>query len=145
MQAAIFGNTPTTERKENKMMKIGSEAPIGSNAKMGAKAWGTVTEESGTVLFDGVVELEEAGEGMLAGFPEGALIPTAGDEYDVTINGTIVSSTAQASDDGGIIEYIDGDTVIQYGYRRGEVTFMCSSNYGAVGENTLRVELSEER
>ena len=41
------------------MAKIGSEAPIGSNAKMGAKAWGTVTEESGTVLFDGVVTLSE--------------------------------------------------------------------------------------
>lgn len=104
--------------------------------------WGRETE-SGTVLFDGVVELEEAGEGMLAGFPEGALIPTAGDEYDVTINGTTVSSTAQASDDGGIIKYIDGDTVIRYGYRRGEVTFMCSSNYGTVGSNTLRIALTE--
>lgn len=81
---------------------------------------------------------------MLAGFPEGALIPTAGDEYDVTINGTKVSTTAQASDDGGVIEYIDGDNVIRYGYRRGEVTFMCSSNYGTVGSNTLRIALAEK-
>lgn len=80
---------------------------------------------------------------MLAGFPEGALIPTAGDKYDVTINGTTVSSTAQASENGGVIEYIDGDTVIRYGYRRGEVTFMCSSNYGTVGSNTLRIALTE--
>lgn len=49
------------------MMKIGSEAPIGSNAKMGAKAWGTVTEESGTVLFDGVITLSSGGAAPLAG------------------------------------------------------------------------------
>lgn len=125
---------------------IGENAYLGESArfaKVGSEAWGTVTEESGTVLFDGVVELEEAGEGMLAGFPEGALIPTAGDEYDVTINGTKVSSTAQASENGGVIEYIDGDNEIRYGYRRGEVTFMCSSNYGTVGSNTLRIALAE--
>lgn len=46
---------------------IGENAYLGENArfaKVGSEAWGTVTEESGTVLFDGVVTLTE-GEGTI--------------------------------------------------------------------------------
>ena len=69
---------------------IGENAYLGENArfaKVGSEAWGTVTEESGTVLFDGVVTLEDDGEGYVKATLLGASAPTSGHYYKITVNG----------------------------------------------------------
>ena len=123
------------------MAKIGSEAPIGSNAKMGAKAWGTVTEESGTVLFDGVVTLSEIPGGAgFGGQIELTAMPVLGNAYTITINGH--SFTGIAEDDDGDIAILaqDGESGAALAVYEGGASFNCSADVGQAGENTLFIQ-----
>lgn len=129
---------------------IGENAYLGESArfaKVGSEAWGTVTEESGTVLFDGVVNLTEIpDEGVFVGNPEGGLVPTVGMTYTVTINSTRISSDAIEMEGASVIFIMpEQGNQISYGGSSDEpVTFVCTSQYGHTGENTLRVELRVE-
>lgn len=95
------------------------------------------------MLFDGKVLLNDTGEGTLLGMPVGGLAPTAGETYDITINGTTKQGTAQGSGDDAVIQVGTAGDVIMYGSNSGTVMFMCTSNYGESGENTLKVVKSE--
>lgn len=96
------------------------------------------------MLFDGAVTLTSRGDGTLMGAPDGALAPESGVDYDITINGTTKSGTATAAGDDAVIQlmYGEGD-MIMYGSNSGTVMFMCTTNYGEAGENTLRVAKAE--
>ena len=96
------------------------------------------------MLFDGKVLLNDTGEGTLLGMPVGGLAPTAGETYDITINGTTKQGTAQGSGGDAVIQIVGGEgDVIMYGSNAGTVMFMCTTNYGEAGENSLKVVKSE--
>lgn len=104
--------------------------------------WGRVPAEDG-VLFDGTISLTDTGGGTLLGTPVGALAPQVGVTYDITINGTTKQGTAQGAGDDAVIQVGTAGDVIMYGSNSGTVMFMCTSNYGEAGDNTLTVAESE--
>lgn len=70
---------------------IGENAYLGESArfaKVGSEAWGEVTEESGTVLFDGVIELEDS---------EGAVSLSGSMEVGKTLTITFGDKTSTAT------------------------------------------------
>lgn len=130
------------------MIKIGSEAPIGGLAQMGANAWGKTQEESDTVLFDGVVTLNEAGEGLgvFMGVAEGGRVPEVGVDYTIIINGNSEGAIAKEMDGAPVIQIIsDNNEQILYGSNEGTAMFLCTSQYGHAGANTLMVVVTEDR
>lgn len=101
--------------------------------------WGRETE-SGTVLFDGVVTLEEhPGGSGFGGEVELTAMPVLGNAYTITINGRSFSGVAE-DDDGGIIIYAaDGESGASLDVYEGAATLGCSSDVGQAGENTLKI------
>lgn len=120
---------------------IGENAYLGENArfaKVGSEAWGTVTEESGTVLFDGVVTLRNTG--LLFTTEElDAPAPVVGKTYTLHINGISLTGVAADYEGGPGVNIMDGDTPKAIYGEDGVVYFGCSSAVGHEGENTLKI------
>lgn len=127
---------------------IGENAYLGENArfaKVGSEAWGTVTEESGTVLFDGVVTLSSGGDAPLAGTVTLADAFEAGYYYTIELNGNTISQYASYDSDQNCVQIyaLDGDEETMSGViisdMDGGAQVMCTTDVGTEGENTLTI------
>lgn len=124
---------------------IGENAYLGENArfaKVGSEAWGTVTEESGTVLFDGTVTLAE-NEGGLSGTVSIDAAMEVGYFYSITLNGHSLRGLA-GYNNGVEVSISNEDTMsglmLLYNTESGTANVMCTADIGTVGENTLVIE-----
>lgn len=103
--------------------------------------WGRETE-SGTVLFDGVVNLTE-GEETLAGTVSTDSAMEVGYFYSITLNGHSLRGLA-GYNNGVEVSIFNEDTgselMLLYNTESGTVTVMCTADIGTAGENTLIIE-----
>lgn len=99
-------------------------------------------EESGTVLFDGVVNLTE-GEEALAGTVSTDSAMEVGYFYSIDLNGHSLRGLASYNN-GVEVSIFNEDTgtglMLLYNTESGTVTVKCTADIGTVGENTLVIE-----
>lgn len=121
---------------------IGENAYLGENArfaKVGSEAWGEATEESGTVLFDGVLNFEAGEDGYMVRTSEVEIPWEETISLSVTINGTELTSTIEAEaysgklyDDGKIVGMISNQT-------DSSTRIIVAEGYAHEGENTVKI------
>ena len=124
-------------------MKIGSNAPLGamvklgSDAKLGAKAWGANGGSGGTVIYDGTVTLDLIEAGMLGGevdIYDSDLLVGAG--VTLTINGK--TFTGEVIQEGGFNVFYAGDSETEW-VTLSDGAFSCAESLGTIGDNSLKV------
>lgn len=125
------------------MAKIGSEAPVGANAKLGSKAWGAEgSAPSGEVLFDGTVTLESF-EAPVPIELDSPLI--LGASVSIELNGAQGSGSVEQIEEGVIgVTIRFGEETVQIVTASGQGTFFFASEEPAViGDNSLKIVQSE--
>ena len=104
-------------------------------------------EESGTVLFDGVITLSSGGDALLAGTVTLADAFEAGYYYTIELNGNTISQYASYDSEQNCVQiyalHDDEETMSVSGViisdMDGGAQIMCSTDVGTEGENTLTI------